>query len=281
MKNLNDTEDKGVAVENRSFIRGLNVLVAVNEHNPATVSQVVAATGLAKATAIRLLYTLRSQGYIAFDQDAGGYKPLPKVRLLASSMMMSNTFGIAIRQYLNDFSQQVKWPSDFLMPEGNAMVLQATNRNVAPIGLKRFEQTRFPMLSSASGMAYLASIAKGLRQELVMTISTAEDGNKAAATARLIEQRILDTQERGYGTAYYNTPLDGMCAIGVPVLVHEKTIGALTLLVLHDAVTPDQLDGTLLPKLRAAASEIGRLYVQHGGTSPVGILDNGTESASG
>jgi IclR family transcriptional regulator, mhp operon transcriptional activator len=270
----NAADEKPPAAENRSFVRGLSVLLAVNEHNPATVSQVVNVTGLAKATVIRLLQTLRNQGYIDVDQESGGYKPLPKVRLLASSMMMANTFSIAIKRYLNEFAQRVKWPADFLIPEGSAMSLQTTNRNEAPIGLKRFEQTRFPILTSASGLAYLEALPRAERQKVIATVAANEEGHRAAAVARHTEQQVLATRERGHGAAYYNAPLDGMCAIAVPVFANERPIGSLALLILHEAVTPEQLSDNLLPKLHQAAAEVGKLYVQHGGTVPAVLFEH-------
>lgn len=260
-----DSSRTGSATENRSLARGLNVLLALNEFNPATVTQVVGATGLAKATVIRLLQTLRSQGYIDQDKNSGGYKLLPKVRLLASSMLMSNTFSLAIKRYLSEFAQQVKWPSDFLMPEGSAMTLQVTSRNVAPITLKRFDQTRFPLLRSASGQAYLSVLPGAERQRTIATLSAAEGEGQPENLARHTEQQALVARQQGYATAYYNTPLDGICVFAMPVVVNDRPIGALAILLLHEAVTEHQLEDSLLPRLREAATEVGKLYMLHGG----------------
>lgn len=254
------TSSKGV----QSLVRGLNVLVAVNEHTPATVTQVVASTGLPKATVIRLLQTLKGEGYIDMDRTEGGYKPLPKVRLLASPMLTDNSFGLTARHYLNDFSQLTKWPTDLLMPEGAAMVVQASNRDTAPIYIKRFEQARFGLLTSASGIAYLSAESVNKRQEMINTISTSQkSGSEATTIAAQTYKDIEDTVQRGYAIADYHAPIEGTRAIAIPLIVKEKPVGALAMLFIKDAVTEQQLNDFLLPHIRTAAQELSALYTRN------------------
>ncbi|MGE3159998.1 MAG: helix-turn-helix domain-containing protein, partial [Xanthobacteraceae bacterium] len=65
--------------------RGLSVLAAINEFAPASLSILVDATGLPKATVVRLLHTLREAGYVEHAENAG-YRLLPRVRNLFSSI---------------------------------------------------------------------------------------------------------------------------------------------------------------------------------------------------
>ncbi|MEH6473768.1 MAG: helix-turn-helix domain-containing protein, partial [Halopseudomonas sp.] len=198
----------------QSLVRGLNVLVAVNENTPATVTQIVAGTGLPKATVIRLLKTLKAEGYIDNDPEAGGYKPLPKVRLLASPMIAENSFAISARRFLNDFAQVVKWPADILMPEGASMVVQASNRDTAPIQIKRFEQARFAIFSSASGLAYLSAASPQNRQHLINAIVTLKGGgDEATQQAEEVFREIESIRQRGYAVADYHAPIEGTRAV--------------------------------------------------------------------
>lgn len=254
------TQSKGV----QSLVRGLNVLVAVNEHTPATVTKVVASTGLPKATVIRLLQTLKGEGYIDMDRAEGGYKPLPKVRLLASPMLTDNSFALTARHYLNDFSQQIKWPTDLLMPEGASMVVQASNRDTAPIQIKRFEQARFALLSSASGIAYLSAESVKKRQEMINAIASLQkSGTEATAIAAQTYQKIEDAVKRGYAIADYHAPIEGTRAIAIPLTVKDKPFGALAMLFIKDAVTKQQLNDFLLPSLKEAAQDLAKLYAQN------------------
>ncbi len=260
----------------QSLVRGLNVLVAVNENTPATVTQLVSTTRLPKATVIRLLKTLKNEGYIDLDPVAGGYKPLPKVRLLASPMITENSFALSARNYLNDFSQVVKWPSDILMPEGSSMVVQASNRDTAPIFLKRFEQARFAILNSASGLAYLSAASAHKRQELInVAAGLNRSGAEATQLAEQTYQKIEACKQRGYAVADYHAPIEGTRAIAIPLMCNKEAFGALAMLFLKDAVSDEQLNNFLLPQLQEAANEIAGLYSQFGGAGTMNLAPLG------
>ncbi|XPF93279.1 helix-turn-helix domain-containing protein [Colwellia sp. RE-S-Sl-9] len=263
-----ETLDENVKLQSKSvqsLVRGLNILVVVNEKTPATVTQIVASTGLPKATVIRLLKTLSNEGYISMDRTAGGYKPLPKVRLLASPMIADNNFAVAARNYLNDFAQTVKWPTDLLILEGAAMVVQASNRDTAPIYLKRFEQGRFSLLSSASGLAYLSATTITKRQKMINAVaSLMKTDDEAKQLVDKAVQEIEIIQQRGYAIADYHSPIDGIRATAIPLVTDNVPFGALAILYLRDAVSEEQLNDFLLPQLRKTALEISRLFSQHG-----------------
>ncbi len=250
---------------NQSLSRGLKVLIAVNESTPASVSNVVRQTGLAKATALRMLATLKNEGFIDFDATSGGYKTLPKARRLAGSMLAENTFLLAARQYLGDFAQSVKWPSDLLMPEGQAMVLQTSSRHVAPITLKRFEQSRFIMTESSSGLAYLAACSVRRRQSIISAVAELRaDGAQESQIAEAAHRKIEAVRECGYAVKDYDAPVEGTRVVSVPVVVKGGPVGALALALIRDVFSDDHFDDVLMPKLRAAADEISELYVTHG-----------------
>jgi len=240
----------------QSLVRGLNVLIAVNEKTPATVSHIVMVTGIAKGTVIRLLKTLKNEGFIDFDKLSGGYKTLPKVRLLANSMLTDNDFSFAVQHYLNDFSQIVKWPTDVLMPEGAAMVIQASSRSTAPITLKRFDQVRFELLESASGMAFLSAMEARESDEIIKSTSTLIQQENF----EYIQNRVLKSKQQGYALANYHAPIEGTRAIAIPLMYQGNVFGALAMLHIRDLVSEDTLLNFLLPNMKKAALEISKYY---------------------
>ena len=260
-KRVDDNASAQPRAEERSLLRGLNVLITVNESPPATVSRVVAQTGLPKATVVRILNTLRAGGYIAQDKTGSGYRPLPRVRRLASAMMVENPFLSEARRLLAEFGQVIKWPSDLLLAEPDAMLIVASNRDTAPIRLTRFEQRRFPMLESAAGLAYLAALDAAERERLITLVSTLDaDQETAMARAGQVYARIPAIRERGYSVRDYQAPIDGTRAIGVAIRSRGTAVGAAVLIVLRDAITEEQLDDSLVPAL---AEQAGRIGEQH------------------
>lgn len=266
MKNPTSTPKKEADADTKSvqsLVRGLNVLIAVNEKTPASVSHIVMATGIAKGTVIRLLKTLKNEGYIDFDKLSGGYKVLPKVRLLASPMLSDNDFSVSVQHYLNDFSQIVKWPTDVLMLEGAAMVIQASSRSTAPITLKRFDQVRFELFSSASGIAYLSGMEDVELNAFIHSINALDDSENKAANFEIVQKRIQQSKQQGYALADYHAPIEGTRAIAIPLISQGKVFGALAMLHIREVVTDEVLVNLLLPNMKKAATEISKYYEQN------------------
>lgn len=247
----------------QSLARGLSLLIALNENAPASLGRLVDVTGLPKATAVRILHTLRALGFV--EAAAEGYRALPRVRLLSSSLDRDGAATQFVQRLLNDFAQLVKWPAEFLVRDGATMVIEVSNRNVAPIGLKRFEYTRFPLFGSAAGLALLAWSNAQSREKLIRTVGTHLKPAARAEALRLVRGKIEETRSRGYAMYDYEAPIEGTRAISVPVLWQEAPIGALSLIFLRDAVPPRQMETTLLPRLCNTANEIGAHYVRLGG----------------
>ncbi|WP_292898466.1 helix-turn-helix domain-containing protein [Nitratireductor sp.] len=261
-----DTDEKSASTGVRSLLRGLEILIAVNENPPATITRLVTLTGLPKATVIRLLATLRSAGYVRQNSDTGAYEPLPQVRRLASAMMVENPFLTEARQRLNVFGLQVGWPSDLLMAEPDAMVTAASNRDTSPIHLRRFEQRRFPILDSAAGLAYLAALPQGERLEIVKRQCAAlDDGGNVQQRVDVTLQAITEVGNQGFSMHDYNAPMAGTRAVGVAVVSQGRPVGALVLIILKGAVTDGQLHEQYLPALQECAAGLGAAYHLHKG----------------
>lgn len=239
--------------------RGLSLLAAINESAPASLSILVDATGLPKATVVRLLHTLREAGYVEHAENAG-YRLLPRVRSLFSSIDRENAPTQTIRRLLNDFASVVKWPAEFMIREGATMLIEVSNRDSAPIALRRFEHLRFPILHSASGRALLAWSKPRQREEIIRSALLQEKASERGDVARMVRRNISETLARGYSVQDYNTPIEGTRAISVPVYSGDAAVAALVLIFLRDALPQSQVDHALVPKLREVSAKISLQY---------------------
>lgn len=248
----------------QALVRGLRLLAILNEHPLATVAQLVAVSGFPKASVVRMLNTLRAEGYVELDDSGSGYKVAPKARLLSSSQAIQNPAIGAIRRLLTDFSHAVKWPAEFLTPEGGAMVIQVSSRDVSPITLNRFEQTRFPIHDSAAGFAYLGAAEKEEREARLRAV-TDWKRRDASAIRTLAEAGMADFAREGFAQRDYDSPIEGTRIAAVPVLAGGRPVGAMVLIYLRDAVWREQLEGALLPQLREAAQRTGEIWSTYQG----------------
>ncbi len=245
-----------------SFARGLSVLIALNENSPIALAHLVEVTGLPKATVVRILHTLRAQGYVELVEQ--GYRPLPRVRLLASALDRESAPTQFVQRLLNDFAQVVKWPAELLLRDGASMAIEVSNRHVAPIGLKKFEYTRFPLLNSAAGIALLAWATARDREQIIRTVASHLKIGNSTEVMRSPRSEIDVSRKRRYAQHDYDAPIEGTRAISVPVLWKDASIGAVSLIFLRDAVMPEQLKTFLLPRLWDIANEIGQHFVTLG-----------------
>jgi IclR family mhp operon transcriptional activator len=247
-----------------SLERGLSLLAAINELGPASLAMLVDATGLPKATVVRLLHTLREAGYVERAESAG-YRLSPRVRSLFSSIDRESAPKQTIRRLLNDFATVVKWPAEFMVREGATMVIEVSNRDGAPINLRRFEHIRFPLLSSASGIALLAWSKPRQREEIVRTALLQEKVSERDAVVKTARREIAETLARGYAVHDYNTPIEGTRAISVPVYSGDTAVAAMVLIYLRDALPQAQVDNVLVPRLREVA---GKISLHYSGSQP-------------
>src|SRR6186713_3753184 len=68
----------------KSVCRALDVLLTVNKLRIASLTAIHEETGFPKSTIVRMLETLRAEGYVARDNMCGGYRVTSRVQKLNS-----------------------------------------------------------------------------------------------------------------------------------------------------------------------------------------------------
>ncbi len=235
----------------RSLARGLQVLTALNQSNPATIARLTELTELPKPTLIRQLKTLCAEGYVDRDVDGEGYRVTAKVRLLSQGYDQEGALQQAAKPILYDLCRHVPWPCELLQCDGEAMVVQAHNRGHAPLSIRGLEVRRMPLLHSASGDAYLAWCRPEERQHLLKRHVGPDD---LALTA--LDGRLAAVRARGFGVHEWILLVQQLTVVSVPVLGGHGAIAVLSMICLSNAVAEDQRDHQFLPRLRDAAAAI-------------------------
>ena len=259
-------DDKEARTEGvRALLRGLDLLTAINQHQPVSIAQLVALSNLPKATVIRLLATLRGAGYVRQQPETGAYEVLPLVRNLSSALMADNHFLIDVREQLNTFGLEINWPSELLMAESDAMVVVASNRDTSPIHLRRFEQRRFPFLQSAAGLAFLAALEHEECKKIVERHIEVrrQRGAESLPDREEILREVALARLHGYSRYAYHSPMNGLQVIAVAVCAHGRPVGALVLITLQSMVPEELLRRQYLPALRQCATRMGEAYTAH------------------
>lgn len=242
-----------------SLAKGLAVLAATNELAPARISSLVKATALPKATLVRLLKTLVAEGYVnqQTKREGGAYLPSPKVRELASSYAKAGALGQTAQSFLNNLGETVKWPTDLLVRDGLSMLIEASNRDGAPLRLQRFEQARFSLLSSSAGQAFLAWQPAAKRQELIgASLELNEIDNNNPIGRHAIEESLQETRHRGFAFHSYDTPIEGTRVFSVPLLHQGTSLAVMTLISLRDVLSLEDFSRNIFPHMKTTAGKI-------------------------
>lgn len=252
-----DSRVDGRTVAVKALVRGLHVLTAMNDLAPVSVTALVNETGYPKATVIRLLQTLRQEGYVEEADGGRGYQVAAKVLSLSRALAGEGRYQQAASQPLKDLGAALKWPTEMLVRDAHSMVIEASNRDTAPIKLNIFERRRFPMLDSASGIAYLSALppdeARALVPAVISAIGDATHDGEAAMIAR-----VQAAAARGYALQTYDVLSPNMRVVAIPLFAFGAPAGALSL-VHYSLYLPDNvLRQTILPALRTTADTIGK-----------------------
>ncbi len=263
---MNQTAERSERI--KSLGKGLAVLIAVNELGPARVSALVEATALPKPTLIRIVNTLVAEGYVTKQsvRDGGaGYVATAKVRRLSSAFAGGSLLAQVAQSQLNDLCEIIKWPSEVLIPDGLSMVIEVGNRHVSPITLKYFEQQRFPILTSATGRAYLWGLPREEREQIIAAaLAASEEHETARATRSQLKSAFKQVEDKGYTVQDYEAPIAGTRVYALPLMQDKRPIGAIGMPSMRDVLSLEDFEASILPRLKETAAALGEELALHG-----------------
>lgn len=246
-----------------AVLRGLEVLRVVNRTMPATVKEIHYETGFDKATIVRMLETLIHAGYVARDEATGGYRVIGRVRQLSSGFSAHDRAAEICAPILARFRRSVGWPSDFAMRDAESMIVVQTSRSEGPMFFNRRPGFRAPILTTSLGKAYLAFCAQGEAAEIMSLLQSGPAGAKAVMP-RNMETKLAGIRAAGFAVmddSYSQSQYNGaITAMAVPVFEGETLRGAVNIMLLRDAVTPEEAVERYLPGMLDTARQIGAAF---------------------
>lgn len=255
-----------------ALLRGLDVLAATNGlRGRATVGEIHRLTGIDKATIVRMLETLIHAGYVTRTDDAGpAYEVTGKALLLCAGYDRHRAVGRIVSPIARAFRDEVGWPSDVGILDGNAMLVVETSREAGPMLVNRHPGYRAPILATSLGLAYTAFCDAAERDAILAAVADdpapwndlAREPERAAATFEAIRQRGYATMDPAYSRSEYENRIT---TLGVPVQSCGRALAAINVLYLKTAVSQEAALATLLPPLQRTAARIADELARHPG----------------
>jgi len=240
-----------------SVCRALDVLRAVNRLRIASVTAIHEQTGFPKPTIIRMLETLRSEGYVARDNMCGGYRVTSRVMELNSGYQgISQVIEVA-RPLVIDLTQRIKWPIGIGVLEGDAIAIKFWTGVISPwahtntvLGL------RPSLLTSAMGRAHLAFCPDAEREDLLRRLRADPVHGFGAEDERRFRLLLESVRRDGFAMRDPRTKPFRTTTVAVPIRDGEEVQALLSLSFFTSAVPRGGIAGQIVAPLRDTAGRI-------------------------
>ncbi len=198
-------------------LRTLLILEVLGKSDqPMTATEINAALGLPKQTVHRLCATLEQNGFLTRQGRSKHYQVARRLREIGVGLLYNSRDHIVRRQILHDVAREVRETVNYVVPEDSGMsYLDRVDTDWAfriqlPIG------TNVPFHCTASGKAFLASLAPKSRLKIVSSLKLTHMTAATHTAPDTLLEELKDIARQGYSLDQEEF-LDGMIAIAVPV----------------------------------------------------------------
>jgi IclR family mhp operon transcriptional activator len=253
--------------------RALDVLLTVNKLQIASVTAIHAETGFPKSTIVRMLETLRTEGYVARDNMCGGYRVTSRVQKLNSGYQgISQVIEVA-RPLAIDLTHRLKWPIGIGVIDGDAIAIKYWTGSISPwahtntvLGL------RPDLRTSAMGRAYLAFCSTYERDRHFRQLRADPDREFGEADEQQFRALLDQVRRDGYATRDPSTKPYRTTTLAVPIREEDNVHALVSISFFTTAVPRDRIVEQIVVPLRDTTTRIeqalaftnGHLPVPHG-----------------
>lgn len=251
--------------DDRDFVealaRGLDVITAFStSHMSMTVSEVAAATSLARPTARRLLLTLETLGYVRSVE--GEYVLTPKVLELGTAYIDAQGMWDVARPHMQDLVRVTRESCSMSQLDGSDIVYTARVPVSKIIGLSVQIGTRFPAVATSMGQVLLAGLSDSELDRVLRLPSHSQVIPRVKPSRKQLAEILVDVRKRGWALSDEQLSW-GIRSIAAPVHDGEgRTIAAVNVTVHASETSIAVLKKEHLPRLLETARAITDDFVR-------------------
>jgi len=221
--------------------RGLAVLRCLDEDAGKSLAELHRATGIPKASLLRILETLEENRFAWRAIGDGRYRC--SISLVPRRHLDEATARIAevAAPHLERLQRKVIWPSDILVYRNGRLELVETSRRQSNLGLKVYRiGYQVDMFLSAPGRAYLAYCSAEERESILAgaRANPSPIARSRAVLANELDGILAETRKLGYasrdprfggGDVDISVFDDGLDAIAVPICRNAEVLACMNL----------------------------------------------------
>ncbi len=242
----------------QGLARGLRVIEAFGaDHPKLSIAEAARLTGLDRATVRRCLRTLAELGYASFD---GKYFALTqRVLRLGHAWLASAPLPAIVQPVLDRLAAATDESASVAVLDGTEIVYvaRASRKRVMSIGLA--PGSRLPAYCASMGRVLLAALPSGEAEALLRASALVALTPQTKTSLSALRAAMAETRETGFAVIDQELEL-GLRSIAVPLVDGSgRTVAALNVGAHAARLTLEAMIADVLPQMRAAQAEIGRL----------------------
>lgn len=241
-----------------SLARGLAVLEAFSERKrPLTISQVAQRTRLSRASVRRCLYTLQQLGYVSHEE--GRFALRPRVLYLGHAYFSSAAMVSQAQPILDRLSAALRHNCALAILEDTDILYLARAEVERMLPQSLGMGSRLPAFCTSIGRLLLACLDDDARDAFFARAELRPRTVQTKVSREALEDTFVRARELGY--VLIDEELEpGLRAIAVPVRAPSgDVVAGISVSVRAAVVSEAEMVTRLLPRMRAAADEMGQL----------------------
>ncbi|MGE0218264.1 IclR family transcriptional regulator domain-containing protein [Mycolicibacterium sp.] len=239
-----------------ALARGLDVIRCFRTaHRHMSLSEVAAATDLARPTARRILITLEQLGYVR--NDAGGFSLTPRVLELGMAYVGALDIRDVALPHLQALSRQTGESCSMAQLDGSDIVYVARAAVPKLVTLSVTVGTRFPALPTSLGKVLLAALSPDELEQTLAQPSRTDIVARWQPGRDEMEGVLRDVRAKGWASTDQQLA-SGIRSVAAPVRDGDgRVTAAINVNANASETSMDDLVNNHLPALLNAASAIG------------------------
>ncbi|WP_434354213.1 helix-turn-helix domain-containing protein [Psychrobacter sp. HD31] len=255
IENLQNSDKKLIA----SLVKGLVVLNCFKDGNhKLTHQQVCNQTGLPKATATRLLYTLVYCQYLTHNKQTGDYYLGKQALKMGGQIAMQSDISQLALPLLKQFAQKYETSVNIASHQAGMMQYLACYRSPSRISVNLKVGSQVPLEQTAIGRAFYACASTEVKQaithHLQQRISNKTDYENAID---LLEKQEQQYQKQGFSISSGDYSSE-ILAVAVAIKNGERLF-AVNASVPSSYWKEDDLINKIVPALKDLANQISEI----------------------
>jgi IclR family mhp operon transcriptional activator len=229
--------------------KGLALLRCLNHADAQTVAQLTRTSRLPRTTVLRLLETLREEGYLVRDTGDRRYRLTEQVASLSEGFEPSSRLCKVAAPHVRALGAELLWPMFVATLAGDRMVWRYTTEPASPMGLRRYGTGfRIPLCHSASGWVQLAFSSPARRDGLLV--------NLPVPPALADPNALAQVRRQGYAT-YSRASQHDEGALAVPIVRGDSAVATLAIRYRASRLREPEAVERFLRPMRECATAIG------------------------